>query len=188
MRIPFVTFGIDVRGSAVLCTVMTQAPHKDKPDGHPLHLPLFKLDARGLDYTFRMFGHMAFVNLRICHSDALNILNLFPPIPAGDERFAAEDEPVAHLVTSDTQREQHVSVGLSDSALQLVIARRVANDMTDIGNMFPLRMLEARGAEAACMTVGDTIMCLLVEQHADVFAKFPALSFQSEDNPDGTSR
>lgn len=182
MRIPFITFGIDTRGANVLCTLMLDPSRANKRPTIPVHLPLFKLDARGMAYTRRMFGEMAFVKLNICHPNLLRHFDLFLPLPSEEDRFATDDETVIALA-DNAQRAQHVAVGLSDSGLQLIVARRNKDTATDIGRSIGLLELAALGAERASRFVGDIVLRGLIEQHEEVFATYPHLAFGSQDQP-----
>lgn len=180
MRIPFINFGIDGRGANILFTLMSQWPHKDKPDGYPLPLPLYKLDARGMTYTCRALGQLALGQLARVHPDIFRDLDVLLPAPIGSERFVDEGINVTGL-PADGMRDRHLAVGLSDSSLRLVITQGDKDESADVGRSIPLIELGGLGPEKSNMTVGEIVLRKLIEQHTDVFAKYPKLSLPSHD-------
>lgn len=177
MRIPFTVFGIDEHGAAVTAGLMVQWPHLDHPSGFLVHLPLRKLDARGMVYTCRLLGSFVFARLSMTHPDTIGKLDVRLPTPVGDERFCTDDDNVKELIANpDFMRDLRVAVGLSDSALRLVIAGHDKEQTVDIGRSVALLDLDAMGAEKANLSIGETVLHTLIEQHADVFARYPHLS------------
>lgn len=184
MQVPFTIFGIDTAGTAVTSGLLQQWPHMTSPAGFMLHLPLVELDRRGMAYTCRMFGDLSLGKLALVHKTALARLDIFLPVPVGDERFVDQDSNVTQFVADrDAMRALHVAVGLSSSSLTLNIAARDGASLTEVGRAISLAELDALGPEAANVGVGEAILRELAAQHRDVFAAYPHLSFQPQDQP-----
>lgn len=185
MRIPFVIFGIDPRATAIAYAIVNHRPHDTGLfNGFTNHLPLAKLDARGMTYACRLLGEIAIDALNRAHSATLGKLNIFLPPPSDDDGFVDQSSNVCEIVIERGKlRELHVAVGVTGSALMLNVAARRSDVTIDAGRFVSLAELDALGPEAASITVGNIILRRLIGQHSDAFAPYPTLSFQPIDQP-----